>query len=287
MVVKTLTDYTVQKNSIVTSLLIKQAKGLFNQNLHKIFNDGSSGPSKLNIDDVRIIIEAIELKLRESERICYTYFGSEYDRNILVQGNLSRPKIIDTEFTFDTTVLKNTIEINDAGLYRESINMSFQIYILTIASLYENLVRLIETLIKKRVVYGGKNPHISIPFNTLMAYWDNLIELDYRKNDEFYVWLCSNKPFLNKYLLQINTLRNSFIHGYRQNLEIKALHGEYVVKNHDSSSFIAAAGSGGFIPELVLDKFVNEILINTQNLIGDILTIFEKKLSHHMTKVPI
>lgn len=288
MVRETLTDYTTQKDTIVSALNIKQGNGLFDQNLHDIFNRGTQSKERLKVQDVRLIIETIELKLRNAEIIYYTYFSSEFERNILINNTLIGTKLIETEFSFGTRVLRKTIEIIDPNMYKESIHMNFQMFILTIASLYENLVRLIETLIKKRVVFGDRNPHVSIHLKVLISYWDNLIELNYRGSDEFYSWLTSHRTYMDKYLPQINSLRNSFIHGYASNLYFDSALNEYVIKNYDSQS------SGGFthahgnaVQELILNDFVEHVLTNSRNLIGDVLNIFQRKLSHHRTKVPM
>ena len=161
--------------------------GMFDQNLHDIFNKGSQSKDKLRIDNIEQLIDMIELKLRNAEIIYHTYFDTEYDMNALINNSLYLPKIIKTEFDFGTNVLRNTIEINNSNMYKETIHFNFQTFILTIASLYENLVRLIETLIKKSVVFGDRNPHLSIHLKVLISYWDNLVELNYRKNDDFYI----------------------------------------------------------------------------------------------------
>ena len=288
MVRETLTEYATHKNAIVSALTIKQGNGLFDQNLHDIFNRGTQSKDKLKIQDVQEIIETIELKLRNAEMIYHTYFGSEFDKNILIYNNLIGTKLIETEFSFGTRVLRNTIEIIDPNMYKEIIHMNFQLFILTIASLYENLVRLIETLIKKRVVFGDRNPHLSIHLKVLISYWDNLIELKYRGNDDFFMWLTSHRPYLDQYLSQINSLRNSFIHGYASNLYFDSALNEYVIKNYDHNL------TGGFpephgdaVIELILNYFVQHVLTNSQNLIEDLLNIFQRKLSHNRTKVPI
>ncbi|WP_396637764.1 hypothetical protein [Maribacter sp. R77961] len=288
MVREKLTDFTIQKEAIISSLLIKRGNGLFNQGLHDIFNRASSSKNRLKIEDVQVIIEAIELKQREAEIIFYTYFGSEYDKNIIVNNTLIGSKFIEAEFYYDTRVLKKTIEIIDPNMYREVVNINFQLFILNIASLYENLVKLIELLIKKRVVFGDRNPHLSVHLRVLIAYWDNLVELDYRKNDEFYIWLTSHRTYLDQYLSQINSLRNSFIHGYSLNLNIDSISNEYVVKNYDNSTtgFPQPAG-GGVISDLVLNTFVDSVVNNTKNLTEDVLNLFQSKLSHHRTKVPM
>jgi len=288
MVREQLTDLTNQKNSIVTSIRIKQGNGLFIPSLHDIFNQGSANKDKLKILDVQSIIESIEIKLREAEIILHTYFGIEYDKAIIIHNSLIGQKVIEAEFNYGTRVIKKKIEIIDPNMYKEIIDVKFQLFILTIASLYENMVRLIETLIKKKVVFGDRNPHQSIPLKTLISYWDNLIELDYRKSDDFYAWLILHRAYLDKYLAQINFLRNSFIHGYSINLEKNYIHNEYVIKNYDdSNSGFRPPVGGGLITELVINTFVAHVLNNTQLLTVSLLNLLKRKLSHHWTKLPI
>ncbi|HPF10145.1 MAG TPA: hypothetical protein PLP62_01710 [Flavobacteriaceae bacterium] len=292
MVIEQLSDFTDQKDVIVSSLARKQANGLFDQGLHEIFNHRSNGKDKLRIEDVQFIIESIELKLREAEIIYHTYFGTEYDNSIIVHNSLTGNKLIEAEFNYGTRVIKKRIEIIDPGMYKESINMNFQLFVLSIASLYENLVRLIETLIKKRVVFGEKNPHLSVHLKILIPYWDNLVQLGYRTNDEFYVWLNNYRQYFNKYLGTINRLRNSFIHGYSINLKVE--HGTYVVSNFEeippgSTSifgFQMPAG-GGLIPELEVNNFVKDVLNESFQLTEELMNLLKRKISHHRTKVPI
>ncbi|MEA1784534.1 hypothetical protein U1E44_00375 [Arenibacter sp. GZD96] len=83
MVRETLTDYTTQKDAIVSALAIKQGNGLFDQNLHAIFNSGTQSKDKLKIQDVQVLIETIELKLRNAEIIYHTYFAQNSRRIFL------------------------------------------------------------------------------------------------------------------------------------------------------------------------------------------------------------
>ncbi len=202
-------------------------------------------------------------------------------------GSIMTNKIIETEFYFGTYILKNRIDINDPLLYKELIDTNFQHLILTIASLYEVLVKLCETLLKKIVIYDGiKSPYLSIHLKLFILNWDKLVDLGYRKNDDFYNCFSSHRTFLNKYLIQVNSLRNRFIHGYSVNLEVNASHSEYVVSNHDTTNFPNVSG-GGIIPELVLSNFVSHIVTNSKALTIDILNLFKMKLDHHKTKVPM
>jgi len=282
MVRKSLTNFTTQKNVIVTAIGRKILRGAYDQTLHDSFK-----PSKIYIAHIEDIISSIESKLRKIEISYYTYFDSEYDASIIVNNTILNNKVIETEFDYATNVLKNRIDINDPSLYKELIDSNFQSFILTTASLLEVLVKLSETLLKKIVIYDGKRlPYQSIPLGVFILNWDKLVDLGYRKNDEFYGCFSGHRAFIDKYLEQINLLRNRFMHGYSINLEINAVHNEYMVINHNQANFPLIAG-GGIIPELVLNNFANAVLINTKSLITDILDLFVKKLSRGGTKVPM
>jgi hypothetical protein len=290
MVRRQLTDFSVQKNAIVSLIKFKQQNGLFVKAFHDLYNKNKK-PSKLVliIDDIKDIIESIEIKLRQTEIIFYTYFDSEYDSRIIVNNSLISNKIIETEFEYCTKIINNRIEINDPVFYKEIIDMNFQIYILTIASLYENIVRLLDTLLKKIVVYGGDDiPHKSVPLNLIISYWKNIVELEYRENDDFYNWLLTHcNSYLDKYLSQINSLRNRFIHGYTLNLTIDINHHEYMVRNHDDQFGFKPIQNNAFIPELILNNFVKVILENTQLLTKELLDLFQTELSKPSTRIPI
>src|SRR5690606_30631877 len=209
----------------------------------------------------------------------------EYDASIIVNDSMPlvsgtvTNKVIETEFDFGTNILKDRIDINTPFLYKELIDTKFQSLILVTASLYEVLVKLCETLLKKIVLYDGeRSPYQSIPMKTFILNWDKLVDLGYRKNDDFYICFSGHRAFINKYLGQINSLRNRFIHGYSINLKIDTSHNEYVVNNLDQTNFPIVAG-GGIITELILNNFANAILSNTHAMTIDMLNLFAKKLS--------
>lgn len=287
MVTRSLTDFGTQKSAIITAIGNKIARGNYDQNLHDTFK-----PSKFNIGDIESIISSIETKLRKIEIIYYTYFDSEYDSSIIVNGSMPvvgttmANKVIETEFDFGTNILKDRIDINTPFLYKEFIDINFQSLILVTASLYEVLVKLCETLLKKIVIYDGeRSPYQSIPLKLFILNWDKLVDLGYRKNDDFYVCFSSHRAFIDKYLGEINSLRNRFAHGYSINLEIDTFHNEYLVINYDRTNFPLVAG-GGIITELILNNFANSVLTNTRALTTGILDLFVTKLSR-ATKLPM
>ena len=288
MVNKSLTDFSRQRNTIVMAINNKIARGAYDQALHDCFKK-----SDINIRNIENIISSIETKLRKIEIVHYTFFDSEYDSSIIVNNSMPviasslTNKMIETEFDFGTNVLKNRIDINDPFLYNELINLNFQIFILTTASLYEVLVKFCETLLKKIDLYDGEDsPYKSIPFKRFIMNWDKLVDLGYRRNDDFYICISNHRVFLDKYLNQINSLRNRFIHGYNINLEINRNQNEYMVNNYDPKNFPTVA-RGAIISELVLNNFVNTVLTNTRSMTTDILDLFAIKLTRSGTKLPM
>jgi len=289
MVRESLSDFSIQKNTIVYAISNKISNGLYAQTLHDSFK-----PSNFNITDIENIINSIESKLRKVEIIYFTYFYSEYERSIIVNDSMTSNKIIETEFFFSTNVLKNRIEINDSKLYKECIDTNFQTFILTISSIYEVLVKLIETLLKKIVLYDGNRvPYQSITLKLLIQNWDKLVYLKYRNNDDFYNWRNTHRQFLDKYLETINMLRNRFIHGYSSHLDNKNYNTYIITKyeenqpNSNSTTGFQKPQNGGLILELEVDTFVKDVLNNTTIVIVELLDLFVKKLSHHKTKIPM
>ena len=142
-------------NNAVANMCIDKINEITNEN---IIIDGIR-----NIEEIELIISSIENKLRKIEIIYYSYFDSEYDPSIIVNnsmplvGGLITNKVIETEFYYATNILKNRININTPELYKEFIDTNFRSMILMTASLYESIVKLTETLIKKIVLYDGKN----------------------------------------------------------------------------------------------------------------------------------
>lgn len=281
MVALELSDFTTEKQVLISIINSKRVSGLLIPDLNHHFND----KAKYSFDEIEKIIDAIGTKLRKCEMIYHTYFDSTFDRMSLVNSSLIGKKIIEVEFFFDTKITKNRIEIEDVKMYFEHISNAFQDFILLVASLLENFVRLIEILVRKIIVHGEKSPHVSTPFLVLLEYWDNLVKLQYRKkNDPLYKWLLSNKPFFEGYLLQINSLRNRFIHGYGTNLEVDFNH--LNVTNLNTTVF-RIANPPVLIPSLTVESFTKDILINIQNSLKTFLTLAINQANGVKQKLPM
>lgn len=288
MVKKMLTEFSSQKNAIISNVAIQISRGNYDQAMHDAFK-----PSKLNINEIESILSSIEQKIRKIEIIVFTYFETEYDSNIIVNRTMPTSvsmvpsKVIETEFVYGTNVIKNRIEFNTPELYKDQIDNNFQTFILTVASLYEVLVKLFETLLKKIVLYDGERlPYQSIPLKTFLLNWDKLVDLGYRKNDEFYILVSGHRIYLDKYLNQINSLRNRYIHGYTDNTLIDISSNEYIVKNHDPVNFPNTPGTS-ISTDLILKTFVNTVLLNSTLITTEFLNLFASKIGHHNRKLPI
>lgn len=281
MVTIELSDFTTEKIALISIINSKRASGLLIPDLNHHFNDKAI----YGFEEIEKIMDAIGTKLRKCEMIYHTYFDSTFDRNPLVNNSLIGKKIIEVEFFFDTKITKNRIEIEGIEMYFEHISNAFQDFILLIASLLENLVRLIEILVKKIIVYGDLNPHVSTHFKVLLSYWDNLVKLQYRKkNDPLYRWLSSNKPFFQKYLSQINSLRNRFIHGYGTNLYIDF--NNLNVTNLDNKAFRTVTPPV-LIPDLTVESFTKDVLVNIQNSLKTFLTSAINQANGVKQKLPM
>jgi hypothetical protein len=281
MVALELSDFTTEKQVLISIINSKRASGLLIPDLNHHFND----KAKYSFDEIEKIIDAIGTKLRKCEMIYHTYFDSTFDRMSLVNSSLIGKKIIEVEFFFDTKITRNRIEIEDVKMYFEHISNAFQDFILLIASLLENFVRLIEILVRKIIVHGEKSPHVSTPFLVLLEYWDNLVKLQYRKrSDPLYKLLLFNKPFFERYLLQINSLRNRFIHGYGTNLEVDF--NNLNVTNLNTTVF-RIANPPVLIPSLTVESFTKDILINIQSSLKTFLTLAINQANGVKQKLPM
>jgi len=95
--------------------------------------------------------------------------------------------------------------------YKALIDNNFQYFILSIASLYENLVFLSEMLLKKTVLHLKKNPPQSTPLETLIDFRRLLITLDYRTSDAFITCIDKYSAYFDSFLPAITKLRNSWL----------------------------------------------------------------------------
>lgn len=190
-----------------------------NSEFHSFYEIRSS-PNLTNL------LNSINERLRKIQIIHYTYFADLNDG--IINGNLANlPFECTYEFHFGTNIFVQNISFKTAEFYKEIVSNEFQTFVLTTASIFENIVRLLEVLGKKVVVHQTKHRPLSTPLVTYLDYLDSLLRLNYRSSSPLVNCIEVHRDFLNKYLETINALRNSYIHGYEKNLEINS--GSYLI----------------------------------------------------------
>lgn len=275
MVVKNLTDLSTEKNMLLNIVGRKIAASKYNN-----LNEGFDSNLKIDINNIGLLIDAIEMKIRKTEILFYSYFET-VDHAILCGNSATLPFTTQIEFIYAASIMRDEIYIDDKNVYKETIDMQFQSFILLVASLFENIVRLTEILIKKVIVHqpGDKYRPLNTPLFNYRSYLDSLLKLGYRKMDYISNCFLSHNVFLSKYLLTINGLRNSFIHGFLNNLSSDGYN--YRVSNRfDNKSFSIAD------PALNIDEFTKAILFNGSQFYKDLISAIVTQLKHHAKTIP-
>ncbi|MDB4919370.1 hypothetical protein [Mucilaginibacter sp.] len=218
---------------------------------------------KIEYGSLKDLLNSIENRLRKCEVIYFTYFEN-INHSVLDGSSADLPVGTNALFYFGTNQLKSVFEVNDAAFYKELIDINFQTYILSLATLFENIVRLVEILIKKIILHiKGKRP-TSSPLTSFLDHYDSLISLEYKKEDDLYKCFILYEPFFKKYLITINELRNRYIHGYQTYLG--SSDEEYkIIEKFDDKQFSKNS------PELNVDEFIKATLNMTKNLVADLL----------------
>jgi len=270
--VKSLTELS----SLTNVLLFEISEKIANNDVLQL-NEEFDSELQINPNKIRILLDTIEKKLQNCEMIYYTYF--EYlDHDALNGTTLTASKILDFEFSYYTKVIKKRIEINESSAYIDVINFEFQSYMLQLSSLYENIVRLTEMLLKKIIVHHKKGKPLSSPYYLLLEYWEILMKLSYRSADNCYNCVRSHHFFLNRYMDISNQLRNRYTHGYNSHLYHDGA--EYRIKQLLNPPILNSS-------ELVVDVFVEHVLRNTKQLISDFLGALVMDLQIPHQKIPM
>jgi len=267
---RTLSNFTAQKNALAALLAVKTAAGkitTINRDIDRKF--------RAEAGNVNELLAAIEAKFKRCEALYYTYF-EDADHGVLTGNVTTLPVEVDCELIDSTSVINHFFSVNDRYSYKEIIDYNFQTFILTMASIYENLVLLSEIYLKKVIIYIRKP--LSSPLHDYLEYLKLLISLGYRENDKLNQCMTTSAPFLNRYLIQINLLRNKFIHGFSINLESDAYN--YYVKSMDTSLFTTRSA------DLLLQVFTKEVLDNTKIFAINLMTALEKSGKHHTKTIP-
>lgn len=259
----------MQKNDLITLLATKTAAAkvtAINKNIEEKFSPDTT--------NVNAVLNAIEAKFKKCEAIYYQYF-EDAAHNVLSGSSATLPTGSNCTLIDGTISINYSFSVNDRSAYKEMVDGNFQTFILTVASMYENLVNLAEIFLRKVMVYIKKP--LSSPLRDYLDYLKLMISLGYRDNDRLNICMATSEPFFTTYLEQINQLRNRFIHGFSLNME------------SDSFNYYVISLVNGFTPkpaDLLLHVFTKEILDNTRIFVIDLMTALEQSGRHHRKKIP-
>ena len=267
-----LTDFSPQKTALINTVTRKIAANKFTT-----LNQDFDKDLKVDLQVIKDLIESITVRFRRAEIIYYSYL-EPVDHSILVGAGTGLPYKLEIQFHYGTGTDSHIIEINDRTLYKEAIDTSFQHFILLFAALFESMVRLSELLVRKIVVHRPSNKPISSPLLHYIEFLKSLIKLGYRKPDSLYGCVLTHTGILDKLLIPINSLRNSFIHGFQTNLVSDGIN--YRVNPSVANTF--SAGS----PDLNIDAFSKLVLDNSKMFMSDMLEALILHIKHHSKSIP-
>ena len=265
-----LTSFATQRNALVALLSSKIAGAKVTT-----VNSDIDGKYKADVGHVTDLLNAIEAKFKRCESLYYLYFENA-DHGVLSGNIATLPIEIDCTLHDGTATTEHKFKIDDRYVYKDIVDLNFQTFILTSASLYENLVLLAEIFLKKVIIYV-RTP-LSSPLLDYLDYLKLLISLGYRENDRLKVCVTSSEPYFDKYLPLINLLRNKFIHGFSINLETDGYN--YYVSRLNQTQFTSMS------PDLQLNFFTKEVLDQTRVFIINLLTSLKESGRHHRKTIP-
>lgn len=265
-------DLSTQKMALLNTIAKKIAL-----NKHTTLNQEFDTNLKVDHPTISSLVETIEMRIRKAEIIYYTYLENA-DHPTLCGQNSNLPIKIDLIFSYGTAILSESVEINDKQLYKEIIDLNFQHFILLIASLYENSVRLTEILVKKVIVHKPGDKPISTPLHNYISFFESLIKLGYRQQDHLSNCFSTHDTFLKKILEPVNKFRNAYIHGFQSHLTSDGFN--YKINPHFANTF--SPGS----PDLNIDRFSEFIISNSIPFFSDLFTSLTNHIRHHSKKIP-
>ena len=215
----------------------------------------------LRFDQIESICDSIESKLRKCQKILELYFSAiNHD---LITGTIPFHTVsIQKSFDLSGSVIIYNRSYNEINVYREEVSSEFQSFVIDIATCYENLIRLTEIVLKKIVIYGKQNnKNQSITFDVFRSYWDNLVNVNYRTDDNMYKCLKKHLEFFERFYPVITKLRNRAVHGYKALLIADSI--TYII-NPECSNHLKST-------ELQCDIFVKKVFESTKIIITDFI----------------
>lgn len=260
-----------------TSLINEVVSKVSNNRLSYV-NDCFHSKYVVNPGDLGTLLESIEGKLRKCQ-ILYLLYFDKLEHSILTGSVASLPFRTKAEFSYGTYVINQEFEINDRTVYQEMLDGNLQTFVLTAASILENLVLLKEILFRKVIIHTSKTMPQSTPMSMYRDFLNLLIALNYRSQDSLYNCLLKYDTFFETYLKTINELRNSYTHGYKTNTLVIA--GIYTVRNLDTNRFSPTS------PQLILNNFTKEIFDNLANFTDDLLDCLVSEVQVATSPIPL
>jgi len=267
-----LIDFYQLNNDLITEVVNHEVASTVT-NLNSLFDNSYAIRSRPQIEN---LLSSINIRLRRLQMINSSYF-KDLKLSIINGSNIELPFKADYTFFFETNVLINNIDINSSDLYKEIIDGQFQTFILTTASVYENIVRLIEILSRKIIIHKTQLPPLNTPFLTYLDFLDSLIRLKYRNDDPLKRCTDRFSSFFTTYLPTVNSLRNSFIHGFNSNLEYRS--NSYRITKHQRPLTELS-------PQLDMLDFCENITDNSINFYRDLINVLIAEVTSSSIGIP-
>jgi hypothetical protein len=227
-----------------------------------------------DVSYVKELLDVIEIKYKRCEQLYYIYF-EQINHDAVVGNSTNFPFASDLTFIDGISTIEFSFSVDSQAAYKEMIDVNFQTFILTLASLYENLVMLAEIYLRKVVIYVRRPP--STPLHEYVNYFNMLSDLGYKNSEKLAACILGSKVYFDSYLEQINELRNRFIHGFSVNLETDGYY--YYVSKH-STSFTQKS------IDLQLDIFTKSIIEKTHIFIANLMDALGETVKHHRKSIP-
>lgn len=270
---ETLTDLSAQMGRIEASIATKIAS-----NMTTLVNENIDKKLKIDLALLKHLLSSFESRLRECEMIYFSYLR-DADHDVLSGSSKGLPLAISIRLSYASSILEKDLLVNDKTFYKELIDAQFRHFILAMASQYEVIVKLAEILVKKVIIHYPNKPPLSAPLDHYIAYLKGLVNLEYRTQDDIFQCTITHEPFLSKYLLIINRLRNSFMHGFSSNLQSDGA-SYRVIKADNENQFSDSS------PELELDVFSKTIMESSRNFFTDMLDAIDNAIKDHAVYIP-
>lgn len=268
---RSLVSFSTERNQLFTHISDKQTSNLISS-MNSDFDDRI----KMEPAHVERLLAAVEAKFKRCQTLYFVYFETA-QHSILCNDTTTLPLSVDCEIEDATIITRHSFRVENPIAYREMINYNFQTFVITLASLYENLVALSEVFVKKVIVFV-KNKPVSTPLRDYIDFHRKLMLLGYRSSDHLSTCLTNSDPFLSKYLTHITMLRNRFMHGYSINIEMSGT--EYMIENLNSGTLSARS------TDLLIDRYTKEVLEKSEVFIRELMVALYEMGKDSSSNIP-